>query len=103
MSDVRAEAVRFLSSERIVLGMLNLVVGEPGLGKSTFVYDQAAKLTRGDLDGDLYGQPSDALIVTYEDHVASVLRPRLEAANADLDRVHTIGIKHQADDSPKAS
>ena len=78
---------------RIVLGMLNVVVGEPGLGKSTFVYDLAAKLSRGDLDGDLYMQPAGALVVTYEDHIASVVRPRLEAAGADLLRVQDIGIK----------
>ena len=32
-------------------------------------------------------------MVTYEDHIASVVRPRLEAAGAELGHVHAIGIK----------
>ena len=98
VSDVKAEAVRWLWQGRVVLGMLNVVVGEPGLGKSTLAYDLAAKLSRGALEGDLYGEPSDALVVTYEDHVASVVRPRLEAAGADVTRVRVIGVR-QEDDS----
>ena len=93
MADVDPESVRWAWRGRIVLGMLNVIVGEPGLGKSTFVYDLAAKLSRGDLDGDLYTQPANVLVVTYEDHIASVVRPRLEAAGADLLRVQEIGIE----------
>ena len=93
MADVEPESVRWAWRGRIVLGMLNVVVGEPGLGKSTLVYELAAKLSRGDLDGDLYMQPANVLVVTYEDHIASVVRPRLEAAGADLERVQEIGVK----------
>lgn len=90
---VQPESVRWLWRGRIVLGMLNLTAGEPGLGKSTLTYYLAAEVSRGDLDGDLYTHPADVLIVTYEDHIASVVRPRLEAAGADLERVHVLGVK----------
>lgn len=93
IDDVEPESVRWAWRDRIVHGMPNIIVGEPGLGKSTLVYDLAAKLSRGELDGDLYTQPAHVLIVTYEDHIASVVRPRLEAAGAELGHVHAIGIK----------
>lgn len=93
MIDVQAEPVRWVWERRLVLGMLNVLVGEPGLGKSTLAYHLVAGLSRGELKGDLYGQPADALVVTYEDHLASVVRPRLEAANADLARVHELRVK----------
>ena len=95
VSDVEAEPVTWLWRGRIVLGMLNIVVGEPGLGKSTLVYELAAQLSRGTLDGDLDGTAANVLVVTYEDHVASVVRPRLEAAKADLPRIRTIGVKQE--------
>jgi AAA domain len=90
IADVRAERVRWLWEDRLPLGMLSIIAGEPGLGKSTLTADVAARASQGELDGALRGQPCDALIVTFEDHVASVVRPRLEAAGADLDRVSFI-------------
>lgn len=95
IADVELEAVRWAWEGRVVLGMLNVTVGEPGLGKSTLAYDLAAKLSRGELAGDLYGEPADSLIVTYEDHISSVVRPRLEAAGADLDHIHEVGITEE--------
>lgn len=92
IASVQPESVRWAWRDRIVLGMLNVIVGEPGLGKSTLAYDLAAKMSRGELDGDLYGHAADVLVVTYEDHIASVVRPRLEAASADLGRIHDLGI-----------
>lgn len=93
MAEVEPESVRWAWDRRVVLGMLNVVVGEPGLGKSTLIYDLAAKVSRGELQGDLYGQSADVLVVTYEDHIASVVRPRLELAGADLQRVHEVAIR----------
>ncbi len=76
--DVRAEPLRFLFDGRIVCGMLNLVTGPPGVGKSTILYDFHARVSR---------EGHNVLIVTGEDHHAAVVRPRLELAGADLARV----------------
>ena len=88
MADVSPQCVRWLWKDRLPVGMVSIIAGEPGLGKSTLTAEVAARTSRGELDGDLRGRACDVLIVTYEDHIASVVRPRLEAAQADLGRVH---------------
>jgi putative DNA primase/helicase len=87
-SDVAPANVRWLWRNWIPLCMQTALVGMPGFGKSTFANKIAAQTTRGELDGDLYGEPADALIISYEDVIAERLRPMAEAAGADLDRVH---------------
>jgi hypothetical protein len=76
--DVRPERVQFLFEGRIVCGMLNLLTGPPGVGKSTILYDLHARVSR---------EGHNVVIVTGEDHHAMVVRPRLELAGADLARV----------------
>ena len=63
------------------------------LGKSTLLAEQHARLSRGELAGECYGRPTASLIITSEDHAASVIRPRLQAAGADLDRAHVVTIE----------
>src|SRR5262249_3763666 len=61
-----------------------LVAGVGGLGKSMWLAGVAARLSRGELPGH---PPSDAVIISYEDTAEEVLRPRVEAAGSDPDRV----------------
>lgn len=88
-SAIRSERVRWLDRGRYPLRGMIVVAGEKGLGKS--IYTNAflpAKLTRGDLDGELRGEPADVLVITAEDSWSSVVKPRLMAHGADLARVH---------------
>jgi putative DNA primase/helicase len=80
-ADIQGEAVSWLWAGRVPLGMVTVVAGFPGVGKSTLNYDLAARISRE-------GKP--VLVATAEDHLAAVVRPRLEAATADLDRVHLV-------------
>ncbi|MGI8700370.1 MAG: AAA family ATPase [Nocardioidaceae bacterium] len=89
-SSIRPERQRWLWSDRIPLDALCLLAGREGLGKSTIATDLAAQVTRGDVDGELHGQPRDVLIVATEDNKATTIVPRLIAANADMDRVHFV-------------
>jgi hypothetical protein len=69
-----------------------VVAGDPGLGKSLLTVSLAAKLTRGEIgDG-----PGTVLMLTAEDPLAQVVRPRLEAARANLERVRFATIDHGA-------
>jgi 5S rRNA maturation endonuclease (ribonuclease M5) len=87
---IRAERTRWLWEGRIPLGTATLLVGREKLGKSTLTGELAARLSRGDLEGDLAGRPADTLIVSYEDSAARTIKPRLMAAGADLSRVHRV-------------
>jgi hypothetical protein len=85
------QPVRWLDRGRIPLGKLTTLDGDPGLGKSTLLLDYAARVTRGDSNpdgsvGDLAG-PAGVVLLVCEDDLPSTVRPRLEAAGADLSRI----------------
>jgi AAA domain len=92
-SRIRAKRVHWLWHDRIPLGGLTLMAGVGGLGKSTGTHELAARATRGELDGALEGEPATVLIVTLEDVLAQVSKPRLIAANADLGRVRYLTVQ----------
>ena len=96
-SAIQSERTRWLWRERVPLRGLTVLAGEKGLGKSILTNAWlVGKLTRGDLDGELHGEPTDVLIVTAEDDWRSVVKPRLIAHGAALDRVHRIVVSDDA-------
>jgi len=70
--------------DRILSGYLNLLVGDEGVGKGTFLAWLIARWTRGELAGDLLGKPARVLVIGDEDGFDGVWVPRLCAADADL-------------------
>lgn len=86
-SAITPERTRWAWAGRIPLGAVTLVAGRQGLGKSTLIASLAADLSRGQLDGELAGEPCGVMLVSYEDHPRSTTVPRLMAAGADLERV----------------
>lgn len=92
-SAITPEPVRWLWDRRLPLRGLSLVAGEAGLGKSTTTAELAAQISRGELPGELHGQPRDVLIASAEDHFASVVWGRLMAAGADMGRVHRVAVE----------
>lgn len=84
--------------DRVPLGGLTIFGGIGGVGKSTFALHLAALASRGELDGDLLGQPVGTVVSCSEDDKASVVVPRLIAAGADLDLVHFVGVPFLQDD-----
>lgn len=105
----RVELVQFASIEakrtdwmwegRIPRGMLSLLIGTEGLGKSALTLRLAALMSRGSLPGDFEDDPSDVALVTVEDDPGRVMRPRLEAAGADLDRVYHFKLSKHGNDA----
>ncbi|HEV2557311.1 MAG TPA: AAA family ATPase [Microvirga sp.] len=91
-SDVRAEQVAWLWPGRIARGKLTMVAGNPGLGKSQLALNLASTCTRGGAWPVNEGRAplGSVVILSAEDDVADTIRPRLEAAGADLDRVHVV-------------
>src|SRR5262249_33269709 len=92
-ADIEPQEVTWAWEGRVPLGMVTLLVGMEGLGKSTLALDLAARLSRGQLAGALYGRPVDVFVASTEDDRARVIVPRLRAAGADLARVHLVGLK----------
>jgi hypothetical protein len=94
----RVRPVRWLWKKRIPCGLPSLIVGEEDIGKGTIMSWIAAKATRGELDGDLQGEPTNVLIIGDEDGFESIWVPRLHAAGADLERVRTLDDGEHLDD-----
>lgn len=87
LSNVQPRQTTWAWQGRIPLSAVSLLAGREGLGKSTALIELAALLTRGKLPGDLEGHPCGAIFASAEDSAESTLRPRFEAAGADLERV----------------
>jgi archaellum biogenesis ATPase FlaH len=90
---VKSKRINFLWGRRIPLGKLSVFCGNPDKGKSLVSTYVVSRVTRGlPLYGDSAAQigASDVLIMAAEDDVADTIRPRLEAADADLSRVHIL-------------
>lgn len=77
-SAIKPRVMPMLWRQRIPAGTLTVIAGKPGLGKSTLGSTIAAELSRSGFG---------VVISNLEDDLATVVRPRLEVAGADLDRV----------------
>ncbi len=91
LADVAPEDVNWLWPRRLARGKLTLVIGEPGGGKTYFVIDCGARVTRGKPwpDGTTPA-PGGVIVLTSEDGVADTLRPRLDRQGGDPEHVHIL-------------
>jgi hypothetical protein len=84
-SEVRAQKVDWLWSNRVPRGEITLLEGDPGVGKSMLTAALAAAVTSGQaLPGDDPTEPGTCIMASLEDHHGVVIQPRLTAAGADL-------------------
>lgn len=92
LADVKRERVEWLWPGRFPLGKLVLLDGDPDLGKTTVALDLAGRITRGiSMPGEERGsEPANVLLLMAEDGLGDTIRPRLEAAGADLARVFAL-------------
>lgn len=86
----RARPYRWAWNKRVLMGYINLQVGEEGIGKGNLTAWQAARITRGELDGDLKGKPRTVVFIGDEDSWDHIWTPRLHAAGADLSRLFVV-------------
>ncbi|MBI3068655.1 MAG: AAA family ATPase, partial [Betaproteobacteria bacterium] len=100
MADVQPKPIRWLWPGRIARGKVSLIAGHPGLGKSQAAVSFAAIVSTGGL------WPVDrtrcergaVVILSAEDDPEDTIRPRLEAAGADLSRVYVLDAVREADE-----
>jgi len=92
LSDVQPERVSWLWPGRIPAGKLVTLDGDPSLGKSTLSLAFAAVVTTGGTwpDNSPCNYPGDVILLSAEDGLADTVRPRLDAAGADVTRVHAV-------------
>jgi len=92
LADVMSEGVMWLWADYLPVGKLVVLQGDPGVGKSTFTLYCAARVSTGT---PFHGatdaaEPGDVLVLSYEDNAADTIKPRAEAAAADMSRIHVL-------------
>lgn len=89
MSEVQSQEIEWLWYPFIPYGKLTIVQGDPGDGKTTLILNIAAKLSKGEgMDNDMKLMESMNIIYqTAEDGLADTVKPRLEKAGADCERI----------------
>src|SRR4051812_12512617 len=88
-SEIAPAALEWLWPGYLARGKLTLLDGDPGMGKSLITLDLIARLTRGGPlpDGTPVDRPTTCAVLSAEDDYADTIRPRAEAAGADLSRL----------------
>ena len=92
MSEVQSQEIEWLWDPFIPYGKLTIIQGDPGDGKTTMVLNLAAKLSKGEaLDENMkVTEPVNVIYQTAEDGLADTVKPRLELAGADCERIIVI-------------
>jgi KaiC/GvpD/RAD55 family RecA-like ATPase len=90
LDTVTPRKLSWLWPGRIPLGKYTEVIGYPGVGKSVMLIDLMARVSRGGPCPDSQEPmgPGDVVLLTAEDDAADTVRPRLDAAKADVSRVY---------------
>ena len=92
MADIQSQEIEWLWYPFIPYGKLTIIQGDPGDGKTTLVLNLAAKLSKGiGLDEDMQvSEPMNIIYQTAEDGLADTVKPRLEVADADCEKIMVI-------------
>ncbi len=90
-STIEAKPVEWLWKGRFALGKITLLTGEGGVGKSMLTCDMASRISQGLLFPDEGVAPlGSVFFIGAEDGAEDTVRPRLDAAGANVDRIFLI-------------
>lgn len=102
LAEIQPEAVAWLWEGRIPSGKVTLLEGEPGVGKSSLALELAARVSRGapmPFEKGLHEtRPANVILFSGDDGLADTVRPRLDAAHADLSHVWAVDREIDAGD-----
>ncbi len=103
LATVAPAKVKWLWPDKIPLGKLTLLSGDPGGGKSLLTLDIAARISTGggwpDAPAERFS-PGNVILISAEDDVADTIVPRLKAAGANLSKIEVVDAIRRPDESP---
>jgi len=105
LADVEPEELEWLWPNRIPLGKVSIIAGDPGLGKSFITLDMASRISRGVpwIDAPDVPAPSGGIVIlNAEDDLADTIRPRLDACEADVSQIFALDAVRNADEGDHA-
>lgn len=100
MSQITPRSINWLWPGRIARGKLSICVGNPGLGKSQVCASLASVVSNGGMwpVDRTQAERGSVVFLSAEDDPEDTIRPRLEAAGADLDKVYILeAIRYQTE------
>ena len=105
VSDVDPKPVHWLWQNKIALGKLTLMSGDPGLGKSLVTTAIATAVSLGARwpVGSDHAPMGSVVMLSAEDAVDDTIRPRLDAAGADCTRIHVLQASRDTNDDGEIS
>lgn len=100
LSAIEPEEIHWLWQNRIPLGKLTVLMGDPGLGKSLLTISVASVVSiGGTFKDDATAEQGAVVLLTAEDGLADTVRPRLDAAGANIEQVYALrSVKDKATD-----
>ena len=92
LCEIQPKTISWLWPGRLPLGMLTLLAGDPGRGKSFLSLWIASRLSRGDKFPDTLAPPvtGGTIYLSAEDSAAHALRPRADANLGDASRIYVM-------------
>lgn len=106
LSTVTPRPVDYIWKGRLARGMAAIWDGDPATGKTSAAMDIAARITTGrgmpgeeGADTDDTNPRRGVLLLTAEDSLEQTIRPRMEAAGADLNKVGVVVKRHADSDT----
>lgn len=100
ITDVKIQDVEWLWDKRIPMGLITILQGIEGVGKSTLLAAIVAAVTSGAGLPDMnVSTPANVLWLSAEDDLGMMLAPRLVSAGADTDRVYAIDFPFTLNDT----
>jgi RecA-family ATPase len=89
MDEIKEEPTQWLWRPRIAIGRMTLIGGDPGTGKTYVALAVAAAESRGDAlpGGTKPKSPSNVLLISLEDGLPDIIKPRLRLLSADQSRI----------------
>lgn len=88
LSSIKAVPRDWLWEPRIPAGELTLIAGIQGIGKSMLIIDMLSRITIGKSWPDkMKNIEGTVVLLPAEDNLSSTIRPRFDAAKANLDKI----------------
>ncbi len=101
LASITSQELSWLWPDRIPIGAVTVLEGDPGQGKSLVTYDLAARITTGRPLPETSAaiEPAGVILLQAEDALDTKVRPILTALRAEIDKV-TVYDKRQFDQKP---
>lgn len=92
LSEIPPVPVDWLWENFIPIGAATLISGDPDAGKTWFMLDTAARVSRGTkwIDGSDVGTPGNVIYLTVEDEAGNTIHPRIITLGGDPDHMKVL-------------